>query len=46
MLGGWNLMLTMWKPGFEKMVRVGREKNFSSVFFIIDPVATLLGKPK
>ena len=35
-----------WKPGFEKMVRVGREKNSSSVFFLIDPVARLLGKPK
>ena len=35
-----------WKPGFEKMVRVGREKNLSSVFFLIDPVARLLGKPK
>lgn len=35
-----------WKPGFEKMVRVGREKNLSSVFFLINPVARLLGKPK
>ena len=35
-----------WKPGFEKMVRVGREKNFSTVFFLIDPVARLLGEPK
>ena len=35
-----------WKPGLEKMVRVGREKNSSSVFFLIDPVARLLRKPK
>ena len=35
-----------WKPGFEKVVRVGREKNFPCVFFFIDPVAKLLGKPK